>query len=53
MNTQRRWVSRLLDGYAALVLVFLFIPIGLMVVFSFNQPRGQRNYEWNPSNTPN
>jgi spermidine/putrescine transport system permease protein len=46
VSTQRRWVSRLLDGYAALVLVFLFVPIGLMVVFSFNQPRGQRNYEW-------
>lgn len=46
MSTRRRWVSRLLDGYAAIVLVFLFIPIGLMVVFSFNQPRGQRNYEW-------
>lgn len=46
MSTQRRWVSRLLDGYAALVLVFLFVPIAVMVIFSFNKPRGSRNYEW-------
>jgi spermidine/putrescine transport system permease protein len=46
MSTKRGVFSRLLDGYAALVLLYLFIPIGLMVVFSFNQPLGQRNYTW-------
>ena len=46
MSVKRGVLSRLLDGYAALVLLYLFIPIGLMIVFSFNQPRGQRNYEW-------
>lgn len=46
MSIKRGFASRLLDGYAALVLLYLFIPIGLMVVFSFNQPLGQRNYAW-------
>jgi spermidine/putrescine transport system permease protein len=33
--------------YAGLVLFYLFIPIAVMVIFSFNKPKGQRNYEWN------
>jgi spermidine/putrescine transport system permease protein len=36
-----------LAAYAGMVLVYLFIPIAVMVIFSFNQPRGSRNYEWN------
>ncbi len=41
-------LSRLaLGGYSILVIVYLFVPIAVMVVFSFNKPRGRRNYEWN------
>lgn len=31
---------------AGLVLLFLFIPIGVIVVFSFNDPAGKFNYTW-------
>lgn len=35
-----------LPAYSGLVLFFLFLPIAVMVIFSFNKPRGQRNYVW-------
>ena len=38
-----RWV---LNGYAALALVYLFVPIGWIVWFSFNQPKGRYNLVW-------
>ena len=31
---------------AALVLVYLFVPILVIVVFSFNKPKGKFNYTW-------
>jgi len=37
---------RALDAYAALGLLYLFIPIFFIVLFSFNQPRGNFNIEW-------
>lgn len=44
----RRWGvgDVLLWGYAALALVYLFLPIGVMVLFSFNRPRGRFNFVW-------
>lgn len=36
-----------LATYAGLVLFYLFVPIAVMVIFSFNKPKGQRNYVWN------
>jgi spermidine/putrescine transport system permease protein len=36
-----------LAAFSALVLFYLFLPIGVMVIFSFNKPVGRRNYEWN------
>lgn len=36
-----------LGGFAGLVLLYLFIPIAVMVIFSFNEPKGTKNYEWN------
>jgi spermidine/putrescine transport system permease protein len=38
-----RWA---LNAYAALGLLYLFVPIAWIVVFSFNQPRGKFNIEW-------
>jgi len=35
-----------LNVYAALGLVYLFIPIGWIVWFSFNQPKGRFNLSW-------
>jgi spermidine/putrescine transport system permease protein len=36
----------LLTGYAVLVLAYLFLPIGVVVAFSFNNPKGRFNYTW-------
>jgi spermidine/putrescine transport system permease protein len=38
-----RW---LLPGFTALVVAFLFAPIVVMVIFSFNNPRGHQNITW-------
>jgi spermidine/putrescine transport system permease protein len=42
----RRAASRLLDVWAALALVYLFAPIFVIVLFSFNRPAGKFNYVW-------
>jgi spermidine/putrescine transport system permease protein len=36
----------LLDAYALLALVYLFLPISVVVAFSFNNPAGRFNYTW-------
>ena len=36
-----------LTVYAALALGYLFLPIGVVVLFSFNNPAGRFNYTWN------
>ena len=42
-----RFVRRnALGVWAALALAYLFLPILIIVVFSFNAPPGQKNYEW-------
>jgi spermidine/putrescine transport system permease protein len=42
-----RWVRRyLLTVYAGLALVYLFLPIGVVILFSFNDPAGRFNYTW-------
>jgi spermidine/putrescine transport system permease protein len=42
-----RWVRHhLLTAYATLALVYLFLPIGVVVAFSFNDPKGRFNYTW-------
>ncbi len=41
------WVRRhLLSGYAALALLYLFLPVGVVIAFSFNNPTGRFNYTW-------
>jgi spermidine/putrescine transport system permease protein len=42
--------GRLLDGglnvYAGLALLYLLVPIAIILVFSFNDPRGRFNFVW-------
>jgi len=39
--------GRVLPVFSVLVLLYLFIPIIWIVVFSFNQPAGRQNSSWN------
>src|SRR6476659_397651 len=40
-------LSRLiLPVYTALAVAYLFLPIAVMVAFSFNNPRGRQNITW-------
>jgi spermidine/putrescine transport system permease protein len=42
-----RFVRRhVLSVYAALALSYLFLPIAVVIVFSFNDPAGRFNYTW-------
>ena len=41
-----RWPGRALDAAAGLVLLYLFLPIFVVVLFSFNQPAGKFNFVW-------
>lgn len=43
---RRRISVWLLDLYAGLVLFYLFVPIGVIVLYSFNQPEGRFNFVW-------
>lgn len=43
----RTRISRaILPAYTALAVVYLFLPIAVMMVFSFNNPRGRQNITW-------
>ena len=39
-----RWQA--LNGFAGLVLLYLFIPISVIILFSFNEPAGKFNLTW-------
>jgi spermidine/putrescine transport system permease protein len=41
-----RWTGPLLDLYAGLVLLYLFLPIFVIVAYSFNKPEGRFNFVW-------
>ena len=42
-----RWVRRhLLPAYAFLAFCYLLLPIGVVILFSFNAPSGRYNYVW-------
>jgi spermidine/putrescine transport system permease protein len=43
MKRFSRWF---LDGYAALVLAYLFLPIFVTMLYSFNKPAGKFNFVW-------
>lgn len=40
------WGDRVLRLFAAMVLLFLFLPIAVVVLFSFNSPKSKRNLVW-------
>ena len=43
-----RWIKQRLVGFVAvLVLIYLFIPIGVVAMLSFNKPEGKYNTSWN------
>jgi spermidine/putrescine transport system permease protein len=41
-----RWGDVILRILAGLVLLYLFLPIFVIVLFSFNDPKGKFNYSW-------
>lgn len=41
-----KWGDLVLRIVAALVLLYLFLPIAVIVLFSFNKPVGKFNYTW-------
>ena len=41
-----RWGDRLLYGYTWLIIVWLFLPIGVMIAFGFNDAKGRLNLTW-------
>jgi spermidine/putrescine transport system permease protein len=42
----RRMGGWFLNGWSALVLVYLFLPVAVIVAFSFNEPVGKFNFVW-------
>ncbi|HEX2221978.1 MAG TPA: ABC transporter permease [Candidatus Limnocylindria bacterium] len=42
----RRAAALLLPGYTALAVAYLFLPIVVMIAFSFNDPGGRQNITW-------
>jgi spermidine/putrescine transport system permease protein len=42
----RRVRRHVLDVYALLALAYLFLPIAVVILFSFNNPAGRFNYTW-------
>lgn len=46
VKARRNWGDVLLRIVAALVLAYLFLPIFVIVLFSFNKPAGRFNYTW-------
>jgi spermidine/putrescine transport system permease protein len=42
-----RWVrNHIIAVYAGLALLYLFLPIAIVVLFSFNNPSGRYNFTW-------
>src|SRR5205085_1192589 len=41
-----KWGDVILRIVAGLVLLYLFLPIFVIVLFSFNDPKGKFNYSW-------
>ena len=45
-SPRRREGGRWLSVWAALALAYLFLPILVIIIFSFNAPPGRYNYQW-------
>ena len=46
VKPRRNWADLLLRVVAGLVLLYLFLPILVIILFSFNNPAGKFNYTW-------
>jgi spermidine/putrescine transport system permease protein len=46
MRVRRRLLDGVLNVYAGLALLYLLVPIAIILVFSFNDPRGRFNFIW-------
>ena len=46
VKPRRNWGDLLLRIVAGLVLLYLFLPILVIILFSFNKPAGKFNYTW-------
>ena len=46
VRSRRKWGDISLRIVAGLVLLYLFLPIMVIVLFSFNDPAGKFNYTW-------
>ncbi|KMO78748.1 Inner membrane ABC transporter permease protein YdcV [Mycolicibacterium chubuense] len=46
VKARRNWGDVLLRVVAGLVLLYLFLPIFVIILFSFNNPSGKFNYSW-------
>src|ERR687895_67672 len=45
-RVRRRLLDGVLNVYAGLALLYLLVPIAIILVFSFNDPRGRFNFIW-------
>ncbi|MEA2451479.1 MAG: spermidine/putrescine transport system permease protein [Actinomycetota bacterium] len=43
---RRRWTSRILPTYTAIVILYLMLPIFVMILFGFNDTTGRFNFTW-------
>jgi spermidine/putrescine transport system permease protein len=46
-RTRDAWRTRLLGVWSGLALLYLFIPVFIVVLFSFNDNKGRFNFTWN------
>jgi len=46
MNSGSRLSSLALPAFTAVVVIFMFAPIAVMILFSFNDPAGRQNITW-------
>ena len=45
-HKKRKWTRRILPAYTALVILYLFVPILVMIAFGFNDYEGRFNLTW-------
>jgi spermidine/putrescine transport system permease protein len=43
----RQLRARFLQGFSVAVIMYLMIPLALIIILSFNKPRGRQNTSWN------
>ena len=44
--TSKRLLNASLPVYTALLVIYMFLPIAVMIIFSFNDPQGRQNITW-------